>query len=663
MKRFLRVILFLFMLLLSFWAQIQAEFSQSDLKKDSPQELKIISSDVTEQPAQKSKDAPTKETKDVIYSVGEPDEVNYTLGANDAVEIKVQSHPELSGIFPINSEGNIQYEFAGVIALSGMKRKSAEDKVMKIVSQFVNDPKLFLKIVEYRSKAVYVMGQVARPGKYYMRSETLPVREAIIEAGLPMTGSAMHRARLITPGKNSEAVTKIVDLNALLYKGDLQYNFEMHSGDQLYVPSTQEEYIQTKTDNGFDLKQTNVIKSGSEDVRYTLGADDVIGITIQRHPEFSGKYPVNLEGKIQMDMIGDIEVTGLTKKELEGKIGKLLSSNVEVSDISVTILEYHSKAVYVLGQVTKPGKYYLRSETLPVREAIIEAGLPLSDSAMQRARLITPSKDSKSVTPKIVDLNALLYKGDLQYNFEMHSGDQLYVPSTQEVYVQEKSEFDPDLKQGGIAKFNTEDVLYTLGADDVIGITVQKHPEFSGTFPVNLEGKIQMNIVGDIEVTGLTKKELEGKIGRLLGSNVQISDISVTILEYRSKVYYVIGEVGRPGKFFMRKDSIPVREAIVEAGLPTYAAAMRKCRLITPSKDRRALTKRIDLYSVLYYGNLKKNLEMHSGDFLYVPSTVMAKIFRVIAPITAPVSSAAEAQTGVSTLSTLPTTTTNSRTR
>ncbi len=654
MKKIFGLTLFLLMLSLPLWAQEQAERSQFDVKKDSPHELTIISSDIIDQPAQQSKVASSKEA---IYSIGELDEVNYTLGVNDSVEIKVQSHPELSGIFPINSEGNIQYEFTGEVSLNGMNRKAAEDKVRKIVSQYVNDPKLYLKILEYHSKAVYVMGQVTRPGKYYMRSETIPVREAIIEAGLPLSGSAMHRARLITPGKNGEAVTKIVDLNALLYKGDLQYNFEMHSGDQLYVPSTQEEYLQTKSENGLDLKHAKVTKSNSEDVRYTLGPDDVIGITIQRHPEFSGKYPVNLEGKIQMDIIGDVEVTGLTKKELERKIGKLLSSNVEVSDISVTILEYRSKAVYVMGQVTKPGKYYMRSETIPVREAIIEAGLPFPHSAMQRARLIIPSKDSKAVAPKIVDLNALLYKGDLQYNFEMHSGDQLYVPSTQEVYVQEKSENNLNLNQVNATKPHSEDVRYTLGPDDVIEITVQRHPEFSGMYPVNLEGKIQMDIIGDIEVTGLAKKELERKIGKLLGSNVEVSDISVTILEYRSKVYYVIGEVGRPGKFFMRTDSIPVREAIVEAGLPTSAAAMRKCRLITPSKEKKAITKMIDLYSVLYYGNLKKNLEMHSGDFLYVPSTIMAKIFRVIAPVTAPVTSAAATQTGITTLSTLPTAT------
>jgi polysaccharide export outer membrane protein len=156
-----------------------------------------------------------------------------------------------------------------------------------------------------------------------------------------------------------------------------------------------------------------------------------------------------------------------------------------------------------------------------------------------------------------------------------------------------------------------------------------------------------MDMVGDVEVTGLSKKELEEKIGKLISGYVDNPDISVTILEYRSKVYYVIGEVGRPGKFFMRSDGIPVREAVVEAGLPTLAAAMRKCRLITPGKNGKVLTKGVDLYTVLYGGNLDKNLEMHPGDFLYVPSTVMAKVLRVIAPVAEPVASAASAQTGL----------------
>jgi len=412
MKNLLSFTLFLLMLPLPLWAQEQTAQSQSDVK-------------------QEAKEVFSKETKEATYTIGEIDEANYTLGPNDVIEIKVQSHPELSGIFPLNSEGKIQYEFAGEVALGGMTKKAAEDKIKQVASQYLIDPRLFLKIVEYRSKAVYLIGQVTRPGKYYMRSEGIPVREAIVEAGLPLTGSAMHRARLITLSKNSETVIQIVDLNALLYKGDSQYNFEMHSGDQLYVPTTQEEmdYIQVKRENSPALSQDDATKTNSEEVRYTLGPDDVIKITVQNHPEVSGTYSVNLEGKIQIDMVGDVDVTGLSKKELEEKIGKLISNYVDNPDISVTILEYRSKVYYVIGEVGRPGKFFMRSESIPVREAVVEAGLPTLAAAMRKCRLITPGKNGKVIT-KDVDLYALLYGGNLEKNLEMHPGDFLYVPST-----------------------------------------------------------------------------------------------------------------------------------------------------------------------------------------------------------------------------------------
>ena len=195
-------------------------------------------------------------------------------------------------------------------------------------------------------------------------------------------------------------------------------------------------------------------------------------------------------------------------------------------------------------------------------------------------------------------------------------------------------------------------VRYTLGPDDVVQIDVLRHPEFSGVFPVNLEGKVQYKYVGDIEVTGLTKKELEQKVKEIIASYVISPEVNVTILEFKSKVIYVLGEVGRPGKYYMRSDSILVREAVVEAGLPTLAAAMRRCRLITPDKKGNAKTKSVDLYSILYGGNLKRNLEMRAGDVLYVPATVMAKIVRVINPVTAPIADLNSGQASASSLAT-----------
>ena len=191
---------------------------------------------------------------------------------------------------------------------------------------------------------------------------------------------------------------------------------------------------------------------------------------------------------------------------------------------------------------------------------------------------------------------------------------------------------------------------YTLGPDDIIEITVQRHPEFTGIYPVNLEGKIQYRFLGDIDVTGLTKKETEDKLKKIISNYVNNPEVNVTITEYRSKVIYVLGEVAAPGKYYMRSESIPVREAVIQAGLPTLSAAMRKCRIVTPAKKGRIKTRAVDLYAVLYGGNLRYDIDMHPGDVLYVPATVMAKVIRVINPVASTVGLASGGASDTSTL-------------
>jgi len=180
---------------------------------------------------------------------------------------------------------------------------------------------------------------------------------------------------------------------------------------------------------------------------------------------------------------------------------------------------------------------------------------------------------------------------------------------------------------------------YTLGPDDVVEITVMRHPEFSGTYPIDQEGKLQYKFVGDLKVTGLTKFQLEEKVREIISKYVISPDVNVTVTEYKSKVFYVLGEVGAPGKYYMRSETISVRDAVVMAGLPTQAAAMRKTRIITPDTHG-GHVRNVDIYSLLYGGDLTKNLDLKPGDFLYVPSTVMAKMFRVISPASSAVATA-----------------------
>lgn len=161
---------------------------------------------------------------------------------------------------------------------------------------------------------------------------------------------------------------------------------------------------------------------------YTLGRDDAIRIQVRNQPEFSGDFVVGPDGKIQYNYLGDVPVFGLTKHELQQALEKLLGRYIRVPQVNVTILAYNSKAVYVVGEVNRPGKYIMRGDVIKLREAIIAAGLPTGTAALGRTHIIKPDLENPQV--RKVNLKRILYKGKLKEDIDLYPGEIIVIPST-----------------------------------------------------------------------------------------------------------------------------------------------------------------------------------------------------------------------------------------
>lgn len=185
-----------------------------------------------------------------------------------------------------------------------------------------------------------------------------------------------------------------------------------------------------------------------------------------------------------------------------------------------------------------------------------------------------------------------------------------------------------------------EGELYTLGKGDVIEIIVRNQPEFSGKFVIGPDGNIQYRFVGDIKAEGLTKEELKRVLVEKLKKYVKIPEVSVAILEYRSKFVYILGEVNRPGKYPMMGDKVSLRDAIIAAGLPRDTAALRRVYVIKPDK-KKPVYKKVDLYKLLYKGILKEDVTLTPGDLVVVPATVPSEINKALGNLLSPLTRAA----------------------
>ena len=197
----------------------------------------IMAYDLNEPTQEKEKVEPAPVVSPSPLIIGEA--TPYTLGNEDVLQITVRNQPEFSGQFVIGPDGKIQYAFVGDIEAAGLNKEQLKQRLIKELEKFVTVPEVSIAITAYKSKNVYILGEVARPGKYPMIGDAISLRDAIVAAGLPTREAALRRIYIIKydPQKLTSSYKKI-DLYALLYKGKMKYNVDLFPSDIVVVPST-----------------------------------------------------------------------------------------------------------------------------------------------------------------------------------------------------------------------------------------------------------------------------------------------------------------------------------------------------------------------------------------------------------------------------------------
>ncbi len=173
---------------------------------------------------------------------------------------------------------------------------------------------------------------------------------------------------------------------------------------------------------------------------YKIGSRDVIKISVYEEADLTKTVRVSSEGMISFPLLGNLKVAGLTVTGLEYKLTRLLAKDYLVNpQVSVFVEGYHSKKVFVLGAVNKPGSYELMGdatvlEMISRAEGITEDGG--SSLILLRSRPGSKGMLSHNAEePIVVDLNKLLVKGDITRNIMVQDKDVIHVPKADSIFV------------------------------------------------------------------------------------------------------------------------------------------------------------------------------------------------------------------------------------
>ncbi|MCU0870303.1 MAG: polysaccharide export protein EpsE [Burkholderiales bacterium] len=170
---------------------------------------------------------------------------------------------------------------------------------------------------------------------------------------------------------------------------------------------------------------------------YLIGAGDVIKIVVFQNPDMTTEARVGDNGLVTFPLIGAVDVGNGTTVQAEQKIATALKAGgfVLKPQVSITVVQFRSRQVSVIGFVNRPGRVSLEDQTLRLADVLALAGGTNPNAAdtvyVLRNR---PGKDAKEERIT-VDLDAAVRFNDLSQNLEILPGDTIYVPRESNFYI------------------------------------------------------------------------------------------------------------------------------------------------------------------------------------------------------------------------------------
>jgi polysaccharide export outer membrane protein len=163
---------------------------------------------------------------------------------------------------------------------------------------------------------------------------------------------------------------------------------------------------------------------------YTIGVGDVLGVKVWQRDTLGGEFTVDSQGYISLPLVGAIRAAGQTAVRLAEELTRRFSFvERDVSQVTVSIVQYNSRKVFVMGEVTRPGAYAF-AQIPGVWEVIREAGGPTPDATLTRVRIVPPEGAG---APQIVDLEQVLSTGDFTVLPPLRAGSTILVPRAEAV--------------------------------------------------------------------------------------------------------------------------------------------------------------------------------------------------------------------------------------
>lgn len=238
--------------------QFRAQDSKGNAEPAPPTEM------ITEELIATEKAASAQQGEKNLSRLMVPHPPPYAIGRGDVLSIVVWDHPELAGGgmtaataaadasgtgagssfntpppgFVVDHQGRIQFPFAGLLPVEGLTEEAARALLTQKLARYIANPNITLRVQSYRSKRVYIDGEVKQPGLQAINDIPMTLVEALNRAGGLLPTADQSRIAL----ERGEARYSI-NLRDLVQKGINPGNIMLAPGDVVRVHSRDESKV------------------------------------------------------------------------------------------------------------------------------------------------------------------------------------------------------------------------------------------------------------------------------------------------------------------------------------------------------------------------------------------------------------------------------------
>jgi polysaccharide biosynthesis/export protein len=172
----------------------------------------------------------------------------YVIGPDDVLDIVVWNQADLTGRFPVGSDGSLTFPLLGRVPAAGLTVRKLELQLTRLLSEgFLRQPQVAVTVETYRSRQIFIVGEVRQPGTFYLSGqETL--LQALARAGstTPTAGDEVlivrpkARVEVQGPLRPDEHVNDVLRVNLeKLQMGTLDQTIVLQHGDTIFVPKAE----------------------------------------------------------------------------------------------------------------------------------------------------------------------------------------------------------------------------------------------------------------------------------------------------------------------------------------------------------------------------------------------------------------------------------------